>query len=178
MEEPLIAAATIEDVPQLVQLVNGAYRGAYSKKGWTTEADLLDGMRTNHSIMEELVQKTDAVILKHSNKGGVITGCVYLQKEQTNLYLGMLTVLPEMQASGIGKKLLQASEAFAIQQQCTAILMTVISVRYELIDWYRRRGYYPTGATEPFPNDPRFGIPRQPLEFVILKKDLQQTVNQ
>jgi hypothetical protein len=50
--------------------------------------------------------------------------------------------------------------------------MTVISVRNELIQWYQRHGYEHTGETKPFPNDPKFGIPKQSLEFVVLKKSL------
>ena len=48
--------------------------------------------------------------------------------------------------------------------------MTVISVRDELISWYERRGFCATGEKQPFPNDPRFGIPKQPLEFIVMKK--------
>jgi hypothetical protein len=50
--------------------------------------------------------------------------------------------------------------------------MSVISARHELIDWYERKGYRKTGETKPFPVDDRFGIPTQPLEFVILEKYL------
>ena len=51
--------------------------------------------------------------------------------------------------------------------------MSVISIRTELIDWYKKRGYYDTGKTKPFPkDDPAFGIPKQPLEFIILEKDI------
>ena len=54
----------------------------------------------------------------------------------------------------------------------TAIVMVVVSVRRELIDWYLRRGYELTGETRPFPTDNKFGTPRQNLEFVVLKKVL------
>jgi hypothetical protein len=51
--------------------------------------------------------------------------------------------------------------------------MTVISVRHELIAWYERHGYAKTDETKPFPTDPTFGIPKQPLEFVVMKKGLR-----
>ena len=41
----LTRAATEDDVPALVRLVNSAYRGDSSRAGWTTEADLLGGVR-------------------------------------------------------------------------------------------------------------------------------------
>jgi len=83
----------------------------------------------------------------------------------------MLTVAPHLQNSGIGKQLLYAAEAYAQELQCTAVVMSVIYVRHELINWYERHGYKKTGATKPFLHtDPRFGIPKQPLEFLILEK--------
>ena len=44
--------ATIADAAELSALINSAYRGETSKKGWTTEADLLEGTRTSE---EELI---------------------------------------------------------------------------------------------------------------------------
>lgn len=167
-----ISIATIEDIPQLLPLINNAYRGEEAKKGWTHEADLIDGsMRTDEQSLRELIQKPGAVILKylHDKK---ITGCVYLEKKENKLYLGMLSVSPEIQAQGIGKKLLNAAEEYAGENNCGLIEMTVISVRTELIAWYERNGYQNTGRTEPFPADGRFGNPRVPLEFVFLEKKL------
>jgi hypothetical protein len=51
--------------------------------------------------------------------------------------------------------------------------MTVISVREELISWYLRHGYRLTGERKPFVvPDVRWGIPKQPLEFVVLEKEV------
>ena len=44
----------------------------------------------------------------------------------------------------------------------------VIDARSDLIAWYERRGYRPTGETRPFPIDP----PRPDLDFVVLEKGL------
>ena len=48
----------------------------------------------------------------------------------------------------------------------------MLAARPERLAWYERRGYAPTGATEPFPTDARFGRPRQPLELLVLEKAL------
>jgi hypothetical protein len=49
--------------------------------------------------------------------------------------------------------------------------MTVISAREELIAWYKRHGYFDTGAREPFPvGDIHISISEQPLEFMVLEK--------
>ena len=172
-DDLIIKVAAKDDIPQLEKLVNGAFRGDSSRKGWTTEADLLDGIRTNKELLAGMIKRGDSIILKCINGGDKLLGCVYLQKQEEKLYLGMLTVAPDTQSQGIGKRLLQASEEYAQMQQCTAIRMTVISLRKELINWYERRGYKATGERKPFPsNDPRFGLPKQELEFVVLEKQL------
>lgn len=166
-----ISPATEQDIPALDILVNSSYRGESSKKGWTTEADLLGGIRTDEHGLQVMLRNLNATILKYEAEGNLL-GCVYLERKGDDLYLGMLTVSPEAQAGGIGKQLLAAAEQSAIVQQCRTITMTVITVRHELIAWYERRGYQPTGETLPFPNDPSFGILKQPLEFMIMKKVL------
>lgn len=167
-----IQTATAPDVPALNKLVNSAYRGESSKKGWASEADLLDGTRIDEAAMLELIGDKNTTILKYT-EDGIILGCVELRKEKGNLYLGMLSVQPDLQAKGIGKKLMSASEDFARQQGCKKIFMTVISVRGKLIEWYVRHGYRLTGERKPFSMpDERWGIPRQELEFVVLEKEI------
>lgn len=173
LNELRITVAAKEDISQLEKLVNGAFRGDSSRKGWTTEADLLDGIRTNKELLAGMINRGDTIILKCTNPKNELVGCVYLQKQEEKLYLGMLTVAPDTQSRGIGKRLLQAAEEYAQMQQCMVIKMTVISLRKELISWYEREGYKATGERKPFPsNDPRFGLPKQELEFVVLEKQL------
>lgn len=168
-----ITIATTTDIAQLEKLVNSAYRGDSSKKGWTTEADLLDGIRTNKELLAGMITRGDSIILKCMDASDELVGCVYLQNQEERLYLGMLTVAPDIQARGIGKRLLLAAEEYAQRQQCTAIKITVISLRKELISWYERRGYKITGERKPFPsNDPRFGLPKRDLEFIVMEKPL------
>lgn len=165
-----ICASRIDDIPRLLQLINNAYRGEEAKKGWTHEADLIEGpIRTDEDSLRELIQKSGAVILKYEQEGRII-GCVYLQKNEERIYLGMLSVSPETQGQGIGKKLLKAAEQHAKKNNCSVIEMTVISVRHELIDWYERSGYQQTSKRSPFPDDGKFGMPREKLEFVYLEK--------
>jgi ribosomal protein S18 acetylase RimI-like enzyme len=168
-----ISKATFTDIPQLVILINSAYRGEHSKKGWTTEADILGGLRTDADSLEKMMDKQGAVILKFCNKENVLQGCVYLEKKENSMYLGMLTVSPLEQAKGIGKKLLFAAEKYACDQKCSIVEMTVISIRHELIAWYQKHGYYRTAETKPFPSDEKFGIPKQPLEFIVMRKEVQ-----
>lgn len=169
MTKELISLATEQDIPALNRLVNSAYRGESSKKGWTTEADLLGGIRTDEDRLRTMLQNPNVTILKYEEAGQLL-GCVSLETKGQDLYLGMLTVSPDAQANGIGKQLLTAAETVAAEKHCRAVTMTVITIRHELIAWYERRGYRPTGETQPFPNDPRFGLPKQPLEFIVMEK--------
>lgn len=161
-----------QEIDELVGLVNSAYRGDSSRKGWTTEADLLDGIRTDPVAIRSLVEMPGSVILAGKDELDHIVGCVYLHQEKADLFLGMLTVAPELQAQGLGKKLLAAAEEYAITVSAENLVITVIDSRFELIAWYNRHGYAPTGETRPFPSDPAFGIPKQPLQFIVMKKRL------
>lgn len=167
-----IAKATKADLASLNRLVNSAYRGDEARKGWTHEADLIAGtQRTDETSLQQLIT-TEGSVLLVCFVDEAIAGCVNLQAKRDHLYLGMLSVDPDRQRAGIGKKLLFAAEEHARALGLPAIEMTVISVRTELIDWYQRHGYTDTGHREPFPDDPRFGIPREPLQFVVLRKAL------
>lgn len=160
-------------VDDIVELVNSAYRGDSSKKGWTTEADLLDGQRVDAEGILANIEKEDSVILvAEDDDTGQLLGCVHLEKNGDKCYLGMLTVDPTLQKKGIGNMLLDESEAFAQFWDCTHLYMTVISVRTELIAWYEKYGFRKTGEKKPFPyGDERFGIPKvDNLEFVVLEK--------
>lgn len=168
-----VKKAIRQDIPELVKLVNSAYRGDASKKGWTTEADLLLGeIRTDAASLEHIFSNENDAILKYTTDDDLIAGCVYLQKQHHKLYLGMLSVNPELQAGGIGKQLLDAAEEYAKENDCHTITMTVISVRKELIAWYLRHGYQLTGLNKPFPADENFGVPTQELVFEILEKEI------
>ena len=167
-----ISIASTEDVAAITELLNGAYRGESSKQGWTTEADLISGnTRTDDSEIRAIMQQRDSVFLKFSVENEVV-GCVNLQKHGNRLYLGMFSVSPKLQAGGIGKKLLRASEEYAKRVECSAIYMSVISVRAELIDWYQRHGYKDTGERKAFIEDNISGKHLQQLEFMILEKPL------
>jgi len=167
-----LAPATPADIPELEHLVNQAYRGDASRQGWTTEADLLDGTRVDTTELLRLLATPNAVILTARDTAGALVACAYLQAQTPRLYLGMLSVQPTIQTQGVGKQLLQAAEQYARQHGCNQLKITVISDRTELLAWYERHGYQRTGAVEPFPTDPRFGVPRKPLALLVLEKAL------
>jgi len=168
----IFRTAITSDADQITSLVNSAYRGESSKVGWTTEADLLGGQRTDRNKILEIIQDENSLI-EMAVEGFEIVGLVHLKKERGFLYFGMLTVKPTLQNKGIGKKLLSRIEEIALLWSLTKIRMTVIHLRRELIGYYERRGYHWTGETEPFPaHDPRFGLPKMDLIFYVFQKNL------
>jgi ribosomal protein S18 acetylase RimI-like enzyme len=168
----MIKPAIADDAEALSVLVNSAYRGESSKAGWTTEADLLDGTRTDAEAIRQTILTPGSTILKYTENRR-LSGCVELVRQGERMYLGMLTVEPTLQGTGIGKKILYEAEHFAKGQGCRLMYMTVISMRKELIAWYERHGYRRTGERKPFAfSDPRFGQPKMPLEFIVLEKGL------
>jgi ribosomal protein S18 acetylase RimI-like enzyme len=166
-----ISLASAKDITVLVNLLNNTYRGDASRLGWTTEADLIAGnTRADEKMIQEVIEKPGTVMLLYKNPDGEIIGCVNLQQHGSKVYLGMFSVSPQLQGGGIGKQLLKASEEYTRQNNCQAIYMTVISVRRELIDWYKRHGYIDTGERKPFEEDGITGRHLQKLEFIVLEK--------
>jgi ribosomal protein S18 acetylase RimI-like enzyme len=166
-----------EDVPLLVELVNGAYRGDSGRMGWTTEADLLAGQRVDAGLLrEELARPSSRILLLEPFGESAPLGCVQVEKKtETEASFGMLTVSVEKQRAGIGRSLLELAERFVAETWgSTTMTLSVISGRTELIEWYRRRGYEITGEKRPFPlGDARFGIPLvENLHFDVMSKSL------
>jgi ribosomal protein S18 acetylase RimI-like enzyme len=168
----MITKSTLEDIPALTTLINSAYRGESSKKGWTTEAHLLEGKRTTEKELAEIIQDPKNTFLKYTDNEQII-GSVLLVEKEDQLYVGMLTVSPELQNSGIGKKMLAEAEIHAKTLGLSTLGMTVVSVRAELIAWYKRHGYVDTGEREAFPSsDIHINISDKPLEFIFLEKKI------
>lgn len=162
--------ATAADVPAVRALVERAYRGDAARGGWTHEADLLDGQRTDEAALRDMLADPAQALLL-AEEDGAITGCVTVRGGEP-AYLGMLTVDPARQGGGLGARLLAAAERHAAAAGSRAMEMTVIVQRAELIAWYERRGWRRTGEERPFPyGDERFGLPRRgDLRFAVLAK--------
>ncbi|MFC4819344.1 GNAT family N-acetyltransferase [Dokdonella ginsengisoli] len=171
--------AAAGDVAAIVALVESAYRGDASKQGWTTEADMLDGQRTDPQGVADLIGRSGCTILLGESADGLLA-CAQVEaiagEDGTSTgYFGMFSVRPNLQGGGIGRAMLAEAERIAREQWgCATMQMTVITIRDELIAWYERRGYRRTGRYKPFPyGDERFGVPkRDDLRFEVLEKAL------
>jgi len=167
--------AAVTDVDAVVELVESAYRGESSRAGWTTEADLLHGQRTDPAAVEAAVSAADGpLLLLAQDSSGRVLGCCQLRAGADGVaQFGMFAVRPGVQGAGVGSALLaEAERVAAAELGAHEVQMTVITQRTELIAYYQRRGYSPTGQTRPFPyGDERFGLPQRPdLSFDVLAK--------
>jgi ribosomal protein S18 acetylase RimI-like enzyme len=170
---PHISVAALAHAVDITALLNSAYRGESSKQGWTTEAHLIAGeVRIDEDHLQKVMRSPGSIFLLYSNEQQEMTGCVNLQQFDKKIYLGMFSVSPKSQGFGIGKQLLKAAEEYAKHLQCSAIFMQVISAREELINWYKRYGYKDTGERKPFTEDGLSGKHLQPLEFMVLEKEI------
>ena len=175
--------ALLADASAIVSLVNSAYRGEASRKGWTTEADLLEGARTDSAEINELISSDGSVFLlaemaANHDVQATIIGSVHLSKTEDEGEcagsFSMFAINPDSQAGGIGKKMMHEAERF-VQHEWGArkMVMEVIPVRHELIAFYERRGYQLTGKVKPFPVNPALWSPKaSALQLARMEKRL------
>jgi len=152
--------ATVEDTQAIADLVNCAYRGETSRQGWTTEADLLDGLRTTPQEITQLIAAQDSFLLL-CHQDAMLVGSVHVEKQGVQAYIGMFVVRPDIQGAGIGKRLLNEAETLAVKEWgANSFIMIVITSRHELIAFYERRGYRRTGEFSEFPVNPALWTPK------------------
>ncbi len=168
-----VSKAEKQDAERIVALVNSAYRGESSKQGWTTEADLLDGRRTDTDEILQLIASGHSMFLVCKAQAELV-GVVHLERQEGQVCLGMLAVNPLLQGKGIGKRLLFEAEQVAQDSWgLSKLVMSVISCREELIAFYGRCGYRCTGISKDFPVNPNLWTPKiRGLRLEILEKTL------
>ncbi len=165
--------ATLDDVPAVVALIESAYRGDASRAGWTTEADLVGGNRTDpDEIRGILAQPANAIVL--AERDGAFAACARIAIEDGAGYFGMFSVAPDAQRGGLGSAVLAECERIVRDEwHVPTMRMQVIHLRAELIAYYERRGYARSGEHRPFPYaDPRVVTKRDDLWFEVLEKTL------
>jgi GNAT superfamily N-acetyltransferase len=148
-----VRRATPADAQALADLVNRAYE---------IESFFVDGNRTDATEIGRMIEEGVFVVLEH--KGG-LAAAVYVELWG---YFGMLSVVPERQGEGLGKRLVRIAEALCESSGCTEMNLKIINLREELARWYRSLGYQEVG-TAPYEHRPV----KRPCHFVHMKKSLR-----
>ena len=177
----IVRTATQADVNRLLCLIHSSYRGEESRKGWTTEADLLVSNRIDEAgMLAKIIDPSGVMLVATSEVSeGVPVACCELRILDQNDgmgFLGLLAVDPLRQGLGLGKQILRIAEGYARETLGMKRLeLQVIGIRMELIAWYLRRGYKRSGE-RPFPYEHLVGgakALRDDLYFEVLVKDLE-----
>ena len=152
-----IRGATLADAESITSLINAAFRPA--------ENFFIDRDRIGLEDVKSLLQKGSFLIADDS---GFVVGCVYLERRGDRTYLGLLSVDPRRQKSGLGSTLMTASEKQCADAGCRFMDLQIVNLRTENHAFYLRRGYVETG-TAPFPAEL---TTKMPCHFVKMSKPL------
>ncbi|HJX90541.1 MAG TPA: GNAT family N-acetyltransferase [Pyrinomonadaceae bacterium] len=145
------------DAEKITALINLAFKGA--------ENFFVEGDRIDLKSVLELLEKGEFVIAESQ---GVMAGCVYIEPRGDRTYLGLLSVEPSRQQSGLGSLLMMAAEERCRARGDRFIDMLIVNLREELPGFYKKHGYVETG-TSPFPEDVETKLP---CHFINMSKEL------
>ena len=166
--------AELVDAQDIATLINSAYRGETSRAGWTTEADILDGLRTTTQEIASIVKRDDAFIFVGVLRDQIVaTICCEKQDAygRNIAHLGMIAVKPTLQSKGHGTTMIQAAEAMTMREwRVVGFHMAVITLREELIAFYERLGYARSGEFKNFPENSKLWQPKVTgltLEYLV-----------
>lgn len=160
VDSAAIRALNVHDAVErkaVVDLVNECYRG---NKNWTNESHLVSGDRlTDKELCKEVQDMTMLVaVLMRGNEEEAIIGCIktgIVHKTVVGAldvpagYIGTFAVKPAYGSKGLGTRLLNAAEAFCRSQGATRMVLDVLSVRNEIMAWYKRCGYTLSSSSVP-----------------------------
>src|SRR5205085_10428711 len=133
---PTLRAADAGDVDAIVALVDSAYRGETSRQGWTTEASLLEGQRTDLAAISAAIASANTRLIVAMDAARQLIGCGALERvDPERAYFGTFAVRPSQQGTGLGKRLLAEAERYARSDWgCERLELQVIAQRTELIE--------------------------------------------
>ena len=152
-----IRIAAPADAANITSVINAAFRIA--------EGFFVDGLRITQAEVEQLLAKGAFLLAEADEK---LNGCVYVELRGERSYLGLLSVDPSSQKSGLGSVLMHEAENHCRERGSRFMDILIVNLREELPAFYRRRGYVENGTT-PFPED----VPTKiPCHFINMTKPL------
>ncbi|MBP9086231.1 MAG: GNAT family N-acetyltransferase [Kofleriaceae bacterium] len=163
--------ATVAEAAAIADLVNQAYRA---------EAFFVDGNRTTAAEIRELIGEGEFLVID-GPRG--LAGAIFIDAYGSNegstdvgdagrgavkqSKISMVSVDPDMQRLGIGRRLVAIAEALSSALGSDVVKLEVVSAREDLLRWYRGLGYREVGVA-PYLHRPT----KQPCHFVLFEKSL------
>ena len=152
-----IRIAAPADAAKITDVINAAFRIA--------EGFFVDGPRIGQAEVEQLLEKGAFLLAEADDK---LNGCVYVELRGERSYLGLLSVDPACQQSGLGSLLMLEAENHCRERGSRFMDIYIVNLRTELPPFYQRRGYVENGNT-PFPADI---VTKVPCHFINMSKPL------
>ena len=152
-----IRVATAADTAQITEVINAAFRiveGFFIASERITEAEVAESLGKGDFLLAEIDEK--------------LNGCVYVEMRGTRSYLGLLSVDPACQQSGLGSLLMQEAEQYCRERGSRFMDILIVNLRDDLPPFYKKRGYLENG-TSPFPADVETILP---IHFINMSKPL------
>ena len=144
-------------MPAIVDLVNAAF---------AVEKAFVDGERTSVEEIQRLLQLGVFLVADGESGRGPIA-CAYVEQRGFRAYLGMLSVEPSRQGTGVGRQMMTAIEQYCRGRRVRAIDIRILSLRPELPPFYRKLGFVEEG-TAPYENPKS----TKPGHFILMTKEL------
>jgi predicted N-acetyltransferase YhbS len=152
-----VRVAEPADAAKITVLINSAFRPAemfFVEGERIRPKEVLDSFDTGKFLLAE-------------DENGVV-GCVYVEPRGERSYLGLLSVDPSRQQSGLGSLLMAAGEDYCRGLGSVWMDIKIVNLRKELPDFYRKRGYAESG-TSSFPVGV---VTKEPCFFIDMSKSL------
>jgi GNAT superfamily N-acetyltransferase len=135
--------ATEEDIPELVRIINAAYR---------VEDFFVYGDRTSaDDIAARMADPAMSIIVIDAPDSTSLAGAVLVDVHDRRGHFAMLSVDPPHQGRGIARELINAVEEHCRNAGCNALDLEIVNLREELPAFYGAMGFA-SGETAPFPN--------------------------
>src|SRR5215472_4935646 len=152
-----IRLAVAADVEPLVRLINAAF---------VVEQPFIEGERIDPEGVRAYMEKGTFLVIEHAVG---LAGCVYVELRGERGFLGLLGVEPQLQGTGLGRKLMDAAENYFRQEGCRAVDLRIISPRTPLPAFYAHLGYEQTGTSRFAPDVPV----KVPCHYILMSKQLK-----
>lgn len=152
---PSVRRAGDGDVAALTRLINRAYQ---------VERFFVDGERIDAAEVAALRTRGHFLVLDGADRE--LAAAVYVRMDGDCGGIGLLSVAPECQGAGLGRRLVAVAEALCAAVGCRAVELSIVNLRQELGPWYRSQGYREVG-TAPFDQPAT-----QPCHFIRMQKQL------